>query len=97
MSVSDETYNELSRLHGEMFKLAQSFRDTACRTLDKAEIYAKSGKPLPADEISAMTERIRIDTEKLYGPGRPVRPHATGPATFIEQPPTAITRTREGN
>ena len=37
---------------------AGAYRDVACRTLDKAEAYARSGAPLPADEIEAMTARI---------------------------------------
>ena len=81
---SQDAFNSLSRAHGEMFQLAVSFRDTLCRVLDTAERRTKAGKPLEQDEIDAMTARLVADTERLYGPGRPVAPHASGPASFTE-------------
>ncbi len=59
----------------EDYCIAREFRDVACRTLDKAEIYAKGGKPLPPDEIAAMTERIAEATQRMSSLGRPVKPH----------------------
>lgn len=86
--VPQDAFNHLSRLHGEARELARSYRDTACRTLDKAEIFARQGKPLPADEIAAMTARIVRDDKKLDGEGRPVKPHASGPAQVFPSPAT---------
>jgi len=83
MSVaSEDRLNALSRAHGELFDLARSFRDTLCRVLDTAERRTKAGRPLEQDEIDAMTARLVADTEKLYGNGRPVPPHASGPAGY---------------
>lgn len=88
--VPQDAFNHLSRLHGEARELARSYRDTACRTLDKAEIFARQGKPLPADEIAAMTARIVRDDKKLDGEGRKVPPHRTGPTlgAYSEPPAT---------
>lgn len=60
------------------YKFASTFRDIVCRTLDKAELYAKQGKPLPQDEIDAMTARLVEATEQLDSIGRPVKPHRSG-------------------
>lgn len=78
--MDTDAFNRLSARYGEMFEIACSFRDTLCRVLDTAERRTKAGKPLEQDEIDAMTARLVEDTQKLYGPGRPVKPHATGPA-----------------
>jgi hypothetical protein len=82
---TQDDYNRLSVLHGEKSDLAGEYRDIVCRTLDKAEMFARQGKPLPADEIAAMTARIVELDKRLYGPGRPVKPHASGPAQFCPQ------------
>lgn len=81
---SQDAFNALSSRYGEMSNIAYSFRDTLCRVLDTAERRTKAGKPLEQDEIDAMTARLVADTGRLYGLGRPVPPHATGPANFIE-------------
>jgi hypothetical protein len=81
-----DQFNKLSARYREMFEIACSFRDTLCRVLDTAERRTKAGKPLEQDEIDAMTARLVADTERLYGPGRPVKPHATGPAQFYPPP-----------
>jgi hypothetical protein len=79
---TQDDYNRLSTLHGQKFDLAREALDVAKRTLDKAEAFAKSGKPLPPDEIAAMTARIADIDLRLYGPGRPVPPHRSGGGGF---------------
>lgn len=57
------------------YEFASIFRDILCRVLDKAERCTAQGKPLPKDEIDAMTARLVEATERLDALGRPVKPH----------------------
>lgn len=73
---TQDAFNRLSVLHGDMFTLARSCLAAAWEVLEVAR------DRLTAEEIEESEARLKVLDKRVYGPGRPVPPHATGPASF---------------
>lgn len=71
-----DAFSALSRRYGEMFTLARSCLAAAWEVLEVAR------DRLTAEEIEESEFRLKALDKRVYGPGRPIPPHATGPASF---------------
>lgn len=69
---NEDRANAISVMHGKMFDLARECLDSAVAILE-------SSTDLTVEEAEGFTARLRTLDLRLYGPGRPVAPHATGP------------------